>query len=116
MDDMGWADVGFNGGTHVSTPRLDQMAREGLVLTDFYVAHEDDEGRGATDSASSKNVLYPALMSAVSLSSCVDIVSGSTIIIRQGSAHVCFVMEASPCAAVICETFEMRQCNRHIIG
>ena len=38
MDDMGWADVGFNGGTHVSTPRLDQMAREGLVLTDFYVA------------------------------------------------------------------------------
>ena len=38
MDDMGWADVGFNGGTHVKTPRLDQMAEEGLVLTDFYVA------------------------------------------------------------------------------
>ena len=38
MDDMGWADVGFNGGMHVKTPRLDQMAEEGLVLTDFYVA------------------------------------------------------------------------------
>ncbi|MEC8839944.1 MAG: sulfatase-like hydrolase/transferase, partial [Candidatus Neomarinimicrobiota bacterium] len=38
MDDMGWADVGFNGGIHVKTPRLDQMAEEGLVLTDFYVA------------------------------------------------------------------------------
>jgi arylsulfatase A len=38
IDDMGWADVGFNGGTHVKTPRLDQMAREGMVLSDFYVA------------------------------------------------------------------------------
>ena len=38
MDDMGWADVGFNGGMHVKTPRLDQMAEVGLVLTDFYVA------------------------------------------------------------------------------
>ena len=38
MDDMGWADVGFNGGNHVKTPRLDQMAKEGLVLTDFYAA------------------------------------------------------------------------------
>jgi len=38
IDDMGWADVGFNGGTHVTTPRLDQMAREGMVLRDFYVA------------------------------------------------------------------------------
>lgn len=38
IDDMGWDDVGFNGGTHVVTPRLDQMAKEGIVLTDFYVA------------------------------------------------------------------------------
>ena len=38
IDDMGWADVGFNGGTHVKTPRLDQMAKDGMVLTDFYVA------------------------------------------------------------------------------
>ena len=38
IDDMGWADVGFNGGTHVTTPRLDQMAKEGMVLRDFYVA------------------------------------------------------------------------------
>jgi arylsulfatase len=38
IDDMGWADVGFNGGTHIKTPRLDAMAKEGMVLTDFYVA------------------------------------------------------------------------------
>jgi len=38
MDDMGYADVGFNGGMHVKTPRLDQMASEGIVLTDFYAA------------------------------------------------------------------------------
>ena len=38
IDDMGWDDVGFNGGTHIKTPRLDQMAKEGIVLTDFYVA------------------------------------------------------------------------------
>ena len=38
IDDMGWADVGFNGGTHVKTPRLDQMAKDGMVLTDFYAA------------------------------------------------------------------------------
>ncbi|MEE2912376.1 MAG: sulfatase [Planctomycetota bacterium] len=38
IDDMGWADVGFNGGTHVRTPNLDRMANEGIVFTDFYVA------------------------------------------------------------------------------
>jgi len=38
IDDMGWADVGFNGGAHVKTPRLDAMAEEGMVLTDFYAA------------------------------------------------------------------------------
>ena len=38
IDDMGWADVGFNGGKHVRTPNLDRMASEGIVLSDFYVA------------------------------------------------------------------------------
>lgn len=37
-DDQGYADLGVFGGTHVSTPRIDQMAREGSRLTSFYVA------------------------------------------------------------------------------
>ena len=37
-DDQGYADLGCFGGTHVSTPRIDQMAAEGAKLTSFYVA------------------------------------------------------------------------------
>lgn len=36
-DDLGWADVAFHGG-NTPTPRLDQLAREGLELTQHYVA------------------------------------------------------------------------------
>lgn len=36
-DDQGWGDVGFNGNTTVSTPRLDAMAAQGAVLEHFYV-------------------------------------------------------------------------------
>ena len=35
-DDLGWGDVGFNGGTHIRTPHLDEMAAKGLKLTRFY--------------------------------------------------------------------------------
>jgi len=35
-DDLGWGDVGFNGGTHIRTPHLDEMAANGLNLTLFY--------------------------------------------------------------------------------
>jgi len=35
-DDLGWADVGFNGNEVYETPFLDQMAKEGLVLNRFY--------------------------------------------------------------------------------
>ncbi|TWU47036.1 Arylsulfatase [Rubripirellula reticaptiva] len=37
-DDQGYADLGCFGGKHVSTPRIDQMAAEGIKLTSFYVA------------------------------------------------------------------------------
>ncbi|EDM26992.1 iduronate-sulfatase or arylsulfatase A [Lentisphaera araneosa HTCC2155] len=37
-DDQGYADLSCFGGTHVSTPRIDQMAAEGAKLTSFYVA------------------------------------------------------------------------------
>ncbi|MCF7847625.1 MAG: sulfatase [Kiritimatiellales bacterium] len=37
-DDQGYADLSCFGGTHVKTPRIDQMAAEGARLTSFYVA------------------------------------------------------------------------------
>jgi arylsulfatase A len=38
VDDMGWADVECYGGTHVKTPHLNQMAADGRMFSDFYVA------------------------------------------------------------------------------
>ena len=38
-DDLGYADVGFNGGTEIPTPSLDQLAENGTVFTSAYVAH-----------------------------------------------------------------------------
>ncbi|MDP6893447.1 MAG: sulfatase-like hydrolase/transferase [Verrucomicrobiota bacterium] len=35
-DDLGWGDVGFNGNKIIKTPHLDEMAREGVSLTQFY--------------------------------------------------------------------------------
>lgn len=37
IDDLGWADVGFHGGK-VPTPNVDKLAREGVELTQHYVA------------------------------------------------------------------------------
>ena len=37
-DDQGYADLSCFGGTHVNTPRIDQMAAEGAKLTSFYMA------------------------------------------------------------------------------
>ena len=34
---MGYGDVGFNGAKGPRTPRLDQMAEEGMIFSDFYV-------------------------------------------------------------------------------
>ena len=35
-DDMGYADVGCFGSRHISTPVLDQLARQGVRMTDAY--------------------------------------------------------------------------------
>ncbi|MCL6502974.1 MAG: sulfatase-like hydrolase/transferase [Pirellulales bacterium] len=35
-DDLGWGDVGFNGRTEWSTPRLDRLAAEGVVFRRWY--------------------------------------------------------------------------------
>lgn len=37
-DDLGWADTGFNGSEAGLTPNIDQLATEGIRLTQFYVA------------------------------------------------------------------------------
>jgi arylsulfatase A len=37
-DDMGYGDAGFTGHPSIATPNLDRMAREGVVLTQFYSA------------------------------------------------------------------------------
>ncbi|WP_013630590.1 sulfatase [Rubinisphaera brasiliensis] len=38
IDDMGWKDVGCYGNEFVDTPRIDQLAAEGMKFTDFYAA------------------------------------------------------------------------------
>ncbi|WP_152285638.1 sulfatase-like hydrolase/transferase [Flavicella marina] len=38
-DDLGYADVGFNGGTDVATPNLDKLATDGTIFSSAYVAH-----------------------------------------------------------------------------
>ena len=37
-DDMGYGDAGCYGHPTIQTPHLDQMAREGMRMTQFYVA------------------------------------------------------------------------------
>jgi len=37
-DDMGYGDLGCFGATKIKTPRIDQLAQEGMRFTDFYVA------------------------------------------------------------------------------
>lgn len=38
-DDLGYADVGFNGSIDIETPALDKLAGDGIILTSAYVAH-----------------------------------------------------------------------------
>ena len=37
-DDLGWGDVGFNGGKDIHTPHLDAMAKASLRFERFYAA------------------------------------------------------------------------------
>mgnify|MGYP005840760963 CR=1 FL=1 len=38
-DDLGYADVGLNGGTEIPTPHIDQLAAEGVNFTDAYASY-----------------------------------------------------------------------------
>ncbi|MHC4994649.1 MAG: sulfatase [Planctomycetota bacterium] len=35
-DDLGWSDVGYNGQKFYETPNIDALARDGVILSDFY--------------------------------------------------------------------------------
>lgn len=37
IDDLGYADCGFNGGTDIQTPNIDQLAASGAILENHYV-------------------------------------------------------------------------------
>jgi len=37
-DDLGYGDIGCDGGRHIRTPNLDRMAAEGVRFTDFYAS------------------------------------------------------------------------------
>jgi len=37
IDDLGFADCGFNGGTDIRTPNIDRLAKQGTILKSFYV-------------------------------------------------------------------------------
>jgi arylsulfatase A-like enzyme len=38
VDDLGWSDLGYQGSEIYETPNVDQLAKEGMVFTDFYSA------------------------------------------------------------------------------
>lgn len=38
VDDLGWADLGFNGSKFYETPNIDKLAASGIVFTDAYAA------------------------------------------------------------------------------
>lgn len=37
IDDLGYADCGFNGGTEIKTPNIDKLAAEGAIIENHYV-------------------------------------------------------------------------------
>jgi len=37
IDDMGFADCGFNGGTQIKTPNIDALSKKGVILENYYV-------------------------------------------------------------------------------
>jgi arylsulfatase A-like enzyme len=46
VDDLGYGDLSLTGHPTIKTPNVDQMAREGIVLTSFYAAPNCTPARG----------------------------------------------------------------------
>ena len=38
VDDLGYGDLGYTGHPTISSPNIDRLARDGVVLTEFYAA------------------------------------------------------------------------------
>lgn len=45
-DDLGWLDVGFHG-SKINTPTIDSLAKEGVILDNYYVQPLCTPARGA---------------------------------------------------------------------
>jgi len=45
LDDLGWADVGWNNHLMKTTPFLDEMAKNGTILTNSYATHRCSPSR-----------------------------------------------------------------------
>ena len=55
VDDLGYSDIGPFGATKHRTPVLDQMAKEGMMFTDFYAQSSCTPGRAAMQTGRNPN-------------------------------------------------------------
>ncbi|GIY78947.1 arylsulfatase B [Caerostris darwini] len=47
VDDLGWSDVSFHGSKQIPTPNIDAIARDGIILNNYYVAPTCSPSRGS---------------------------------------------------------------------
>ena len=47
VDDQGYQDLGCYGASDIKTPRIDRMAKEGMLFTDFYSQRVGGPSRAA---------------------------------------------------------------------
>ncbi|NJL23640.1 MAG: sulfatase-like hydrolase/transferase, partial [Leptolyngbyaceae cyanobacterium SM1_3_5] len=52
IDDLGYADCGFNGGTEIKTPRIDALAAGGTIIESHYVQPVCSPTRSVADDRS----------------------------------------------------------------
>ena len=57
VDDLGWSDVSYSGSRVYETPHVDRLARQGMVLTDFYTTSKQTSENKPTSARSSRSWL-----------------------------------------------------------